>query len=252
MNDDAGNLNSSIPRHIAVIMDGNGRWAAQHGRPRFAGHRAGVKSARQIVEACAEAQVETLTLFAFSSENWQRPVEEVNALMRLFIEVLQREVSALHENGICLRFIGARDNLPTILQKRIDDAENKTAANTRMTLVLAVSYGGRWDIVQATRRIAAKVSAGELEEQDIDEAVISRHLSLAAYENPDLLIRTGGEKRVSNFLLWDLAYTEIHFTDTLWPDYNDQDLAAAFEFFSQRQRRFGRLNGQKEAGNPSR
>ena len=243
----ADNSNSSIPRHVAVIMDGNGRWAAQHGRPRFAGHRAGVKSARQIVEACAEAQVETLTLFAFSSENWKRPVDEVNALMRLFIEVLQREVSALHENGVRMRFIGARESLPTILQKRLDDAETKTAANTRMTLILAVSYGGRWDIVQATRRIAAKVSAGELEAQDIDEAVVARHMSLAAYDDPDLLIRTGGESRISNFLLWDLAYTEIHFTDTLWPDFDDKDLAAAFEFFSQRQRRFGRLNGRKEA-----
>jgi len=242
----AENSTPSIPRHVAVIMDGNGRWAAQQGRPRFAGHRAGVKSARQIVEACAEAQVETLTLFAFSSENWQRPVEEVNALMRLFIEVLQREVTALHENGIRLRFIGVRENLPTILQKRIDDAEIKTAANTGMTLVLAVSFGGRWDIVQATRRIATKVRAGELEVQDIDEAVMSRHLSLAVFDDPDLLIRTGGEKRVSNFLLWDLAYTEIHFTDTLWPSFDDRDLAEAFEFFSQRQRRFGRVGGRKE------
>jgi len=228
-------------------MDGNGRWAAQHGRPRFSGHRAGVKSARQIVEACAEAGVETLTLFAFSSENWQRPVAEVNALMRLFIEVLQREVSTLHENGIRLRFIGARENLPTILQKRIDDAENKTAGNTRMTLMLAVSFGGRWDILQATKRIATKVRTGELDVQDIDEAVISRHLSLAAYTDPDLLIRTGGEKRVSNFLLWDLAYTEIYFTDTLWPGFDHADLAAAFEFFGHRQRRFGRLSDRNEA-----
>lgn len=241
------NSHQPIPRHVAVIMDGNGRWAAQHGRPRFSGHRAGVKSARQIVEACAEANVETLTMFAFSSENWQRPVDEVNALMRLFIEVLQREVSALHQNGVRLRFIGARENLPTILQKRIEDAENKTAANTRMTLVLAVSYGGRWDIVQAMKRIGVKVSAGEIEAQDVDEAVVARHMSLAAYQDPDLLIRTGGERRISNFLLWDLAYTEIHFTDTLWPDFGDKDLAAAFEFFSQRQRRFGQLSGQKEA-----
>jgi len=248
MSKEADNSHRSIPRHVAVIMDGNGRWASQNGLPRFAGHRAGVKTARQIVEACAQAQVETLTLFAFSSENWQRPVEEVNALMRLFIEVLQREVSALHENGIRLRFIGARENLPTILQKRIDDAENKTAANTRMTLLLAVSFGGRWDIVQAARRIALKVRAGELDVEDIDEAVFSRHLSLAVYNDPDLLIRTGGEKRVSNFLLWDLAYTEIHFSDTLWPNFGDNDLAAAFEFFSQRQRRFGQLHIRKEVG----
>lgn len=252
MTKEADNSNSSVPRHVAVIMDGNGRWATQHGRARFAGHRAGVKSARQIVEACAEAEVETLTLFAFSSENWQRPVAEVNALMRLFIEVLQREVAALHENGIRLRFIGARESLPSMLQKRIENAETKTAANTRMTLVLAVSYGGRWDIVQATRCIAAKVSAGELDVQDIDEAVMARHLSLAICANPDLLIRTGGEKRISNFLLWDLAYSEIHFTDTLWPDFGNEDLTAAFEFFGQRQRRFGRLNGQKKLSGPSR
>jgi len=251
MSKDADNLNFPLPRHVAVIMDGNGRWAAQHGRARFAGHRAGVKATRLIVEACAEAEVETLTLFAFSSENWQRPVAEVNALMRLFIEVLQREVASLHENGIRLRFIGARENLPTILQKRIEDAENKTAANTRMTLILAVSYGGRWDIVQATRRIAAKVSAGELDAEDIDEAVMSRHLSLSICDNPDLLIRTGGEKRISNFLLWDLAYSEIYFSDTLWPDFNEKDLTAAFEFFGQRQRRFGRLNGQKKVSGPT-
>ncbi len=247
MNKESDNSARSIPRHVAVIMDGNGRWAAQLGRPRFVGHRAGVKSARQIVEACAQAEVETLTMFAFSSENWQRPVEEVNALMRLFIEVLQREVSALHENGIRLRFIGARESLPSILQKRIEDAENKTAANNRMTLVLAVSFGGRWDIVQATRRIADKVRAGEIDVEDIDETVISRHLSLAVFEDPDLLIRTGGEKRVSNFLLWDLAYTEIHFTDTLWPDFCKDDLTEAFEFFGQRQRRFGRVGARIKA-----
>ena len=247
MNSEADNTHRSIPRHVAVIMDGNGRWASQLGRPRFVGHRAGVKSARQIVEACAQAEVETLTLFAFSSENWQRPAEEVNALMRLFIEVLQREVAALHENGIRLRFIGAREHLPEILQKRIEDAENRTAANTRMTLVLAVSFGGRWDIVQAAKRIAEKVRAGGLDPGDIDETVMARHLSLAAYDDPDLLIRTGGEKRVSNFLLWDLAYTEIHFTDTLWPDFCKQDLTEAFEFFGQRQRRFGRVGTRKEA-----
>jgi undecaprenyl diphosphate synthase len=237
-----------MPRHVAIIMDGNGRWASRRGRPRFAGHRAGVKSARQVVESCAQAGVETLTLFAFSSENWQRPAEEVNALMRLFIEVLQREVSALHENGIRLQFIGARENLPEILQKRIEAAEVKTAANTRMTLILAVSFGGRWDIVQASRQIAAKVRMGEMEVDDIDERSFARHTSLAAYDDPDLLIRTGGEKRVSNFLLWDLAYSEIYFTDTLWPNFGNDDLEAALEFFSQRQRRFGRVGDRKEVG----
>lgn len=235
------------PRHVAIIMDGNGRWAKQHGRPRFAGHRAGVKTARSIVEACAQAEIEVLTLFAFSSENWNRPADEVNALMRLFVEVLQREVDALHENGIRLKFIGARRNLPTILQKRMEDGETKTAGNTRMTLVLAVAFGGRWDIVQAVRRIAAKAKSGDLNAADIDEATVARHLSLAGLTAPDLLIRTGGERRVSNFLLWDFAYTEIWFTDALWPDFGDQDLADGFAFFSARQRRFGGIDeGQIE------
>jgi undecaprenyl diphosphate synthase len=238
-----------LPRHVAVIMDGNGRWANHHGKRRFSGHRAGVKSARKIVEACAQAGVEVVTLFAFSSENWNRPAEEVNSLMRLFVEVLQREVDALHENGIRLKFIGARDNLPTILQKRIEDAERRTAGNSRMQLVLAVAFGGRWDIVTAVRKLAAKARAGEIEPGEIDEAVVYRHLSLAGLPEPDLLIRTGGENRVSNFLLWDFAYTEIWFTDTLWPDFGDDDLAAELKFFGSRERRFGRVGDmRKKAG----
>ncbi|MEO8444652.1 MAG: polyprenyl diphosphate synthase, partial [Gammaproteobacteria bacterium] len=167
------------PAHVAIIMDGNGRWAARNGKPRHAGHRAGVKSARAVVEACAEADVKVLTLFAFSSENWKRPPSEVDALMRLFVEVLQREVDTLHENGIQLRFIGARESLPTILRKRMADAEARTAANSRMTLVLAVAYGGQWDMVQAVRRIAQKIRSGDLDPADIDEALIDRHRALA-------------------------------------------------------------------------
>jgi undecaprenyl diphosphate synthase len=235
------------PRHVAIIMDGNGRWATNHGRPRFAGHRAGVKAARTVVEDCAEAGVEVLTLFAFSSENWSRPAKEVNALMRLFVEVLQREVDALHENGIRLKFIGDRQQLPTILQKRMQDAEAKTAANTGMSLILAVAFGGRWDITQALQRIAEKVKSGDLDVSEVDESVIARHMSLSGYDEPDLLIRTGGERRVSNFLLWDFAYTEIFFTDTLWPDFMAEKLEEAFEFFGQRERRFGRVDGQMEA-----
>ena len=230
------------PRHVAIIMDGNGRWAKQHGRPRFAGHRAGVKTARSIVEACAQAEIEVLTLFAFSSENWNRPAAEVNALMRLFVEVLQREVEVLHKNGIRLKFIGARQSLPTILQKRMEDAETKTAGNVRMTLVLAVAFGGRWDIVQAVRRIAAKAKTGDLNAADIDEATVARHLSLVGLSEPDLLIRTGGERRVSNFLLWDFAYTEIWFTDRLWPDFDEHDLDEGLVFFRARQRRFGSID----------
>lgn len=228
-------------------MDGNGRWATNHGRPRFAGHRAGVKAARTVVEVCAEAGVEVLTLFAFSSENWSRPAKEVNALMRLFVEVLQREVDALHENGIRLKFIGDRQQLPTILQKRMQDAEAKTAANTGMSLILAVAFGGRWDITQALQRIAEKVKSGDLDVSEVDESVIARHMSLSGCDEPDLLIRTGGERRVSNFLLWDFAYTEIFFTDTLWPDFMAEKLEEAFEFFGQRERRFGRVDGQMEA-----
>lgn len=228
-------------------MDGNGRWATNHGRPRFAGHRAGVKAARTVVEVCADAGVEVLTLFAFSSENWSRPAKEVNALMRLFVEVLQREVDALHENGIRLKFIGDRQQLPTILQKRMQDAELKTAGNTRMSLILAVAFGGRWDITQAMQRIADKVKSGDLDVSEVDESVIARHMSLSGCDEPDLLIRTGGERRVSNFLLWDFAYTEIFFTDTLWPDFMAEKLEEAFEFFSHRERRFGRVNDQMEA-----
>ncbi len=229
----------SVPRHIAVIMDGNGRWAASHGKARLAGHRAGVKAARDCVEVCAEIGVNTLTLFAFSSENWRRPADEVNGLMRLFVEVLQREVDALHRNGIRLRFVGDRSGLPEILQKRMADAEALTVANQRMNLMLAIGYGGRWDITQAARRIATKVQSGELAVDSIDEELFARHLSLVSLPEPDLMIRTGGECRVSNFLLWNLAYSEIFFTDTLWPDFNRRDLEASCEFFGRRERRFG-------------
>lgn len=244
---DSEKLPARLPRHVAIIMDGNGRWAVRHGKPRFAGHRAGVKVARAVVESCAKAGIEVLTLFAFSSENWNRPADEVNALMRLFVEVLQREAAALHENGIRLRFIGERRNLPTILQKRMVDAETMTQGNQRMTLILAVGFGGRWDLVQAMQRIASKVRSGDLDVADIDQSVVARHMSMAGISEPDLLIRTGGECRVSNFLLWDFAYTELFFTDTLWPDFDDSNLLEAFEFYGHRKRRFGRVDEPIEA-----
>jgi undecaprenyl diphosphate synthase len=243
----SNSLPERLPRHVAIIMDGNGRWATRNGRPRFAGHRAGVKVARSVVESCATAGIEYLTLFAFSSENWNRPPDEVNALMRLFVEVLQREVTALHENGIRLRFIGERQNLPAILQKRMTDAEAMTLGNQRMTLILALAFGGRWDLVRTTQRIAAKVRCGDLDVADIDESVVARHTSLAGIPEPDLLIRTGGEHRVSNFLLWEFAYTELHFTDTLWPNFVDANLQEAFDFYNQRERRFGRVEDHAEA-----
>jgi undecaprenyl diphosphate synthase len=246
MSEEVTGTNDPTPRHVAIIMDGNGRWAAAHGRARHAGHRAGVRAARAVVEASVEAGVDVLTLFAFSSENWSRPTDEVNGLMRLFIEVLQRELDALHDNGIRLRFVGARDQLPTILQKRMADAEARTASNARMTLVVAIAYGGRWDVLQAIRRIATKIEAGELKAAEVDESVVTRHLSLAGLPAPDLLVRTGGEYRVSNFLLWDLAYTEVFFCPTLWPDFDLAQLQAALEFFTHRQRRFGRTAEQLE------
>ncbi len=246
MSDNCASHLNVLPRHVAIIMDGNGRWASRHGRARHSGHRAGVRSARAIVEASAKAGVEVLTLFAFSSENWHRPADEVNSLMRLFIEVLQREVEALDENDIELRFVGDRAQLPTILRRRMADAEARTAGNTRMKLVLAIGYGGRWDMLQAVQRIATKVRDGELDAGAIDQKLLDRHTSMAGLPDVDLLVRTGGEYRISNFLLWDLAYAEIFFTETLWPDFDSAELDAALDFFGQRLRRFGRTSDQLE------
>ncbi len=233
-----------IPRHIAIIMDGNGRWARANGRARYVGHRAGVKATRNIVELAAERGVSALTLFAFSSENWSRPAEEVSSLMRLFLEVLQREVDVLDKNDVQVRFIGARDELSVRLQKRLAAAEAQTVNNKGMKLLLAVAYGGRWDIVQAVRAIGAQVEQGQIAAADINEQSVARELSLAGMEPPDLLIRTGGEHRISNFLLWDMAYSELYFTDTLWPDFGAEDLDQAIRFFGGRQRRFGRTGEQ--------
>jgi undecaprenyl diphosphate synthase len=233
-----------VPSHIAVIMDGNGRWARANGRLRHAGHREGVKSTRKIVEAAAERGVKALTLFAFSSENWSRPQEEVTSLMSLFLEVLQREVDALDKNGIRLRFIGAREELSARLQKRLAAAEAQTANNSGMQLVLAVAYGGRWDIAQSVREIASQVENKQLAAADVDETTIANNMSLAGMDAPDLIIRTGGERRISNFLLWDMAYSELYFTDTLWPEFCEQDLDLAIDFFRGRERRFGRTGEQ--------
>lgn len=235
------------PRHVAVIMDGNGRWAARRALPRPAGHRMGVKAVKQTVEGCAKRGVEVLTLFAFSSENWQRPREEVSMLMGRFLEALDNEVDDLHKNNIRLRFIGRLDQLSTALRDRIQAAEALTAHNTRMTLVIAIAYGGRWDLSAASQEIARRCVAGEMRIEDIDEAVIGNCVSLAGLPDPDLFIRTGGEQRISNFLLWNLAYTELYFCDTLWPDFGDEELAAALDYFAGRQRRFGLAPGQVES-----
>jgi len=228
-----------VPRHVAIIMDGNGRWAAQHGEARHYGHRAGAESVRQAVETCARAGVEALTLFAFSSENWQRPAAEVNMLMELFMRVLDRETTRLHENGIRLQIIGDRSRLSEKLQTRCQAAETLTAGNERMVLNIAASYGGRWDIAQAARRLAEAVAAGELAPEAIDETMVGERVCLAGLPEPDLFVRTGGEQRVSNFLLWQLAYTELYFTPVLWPDFDAAQMTRALEWYAGRERRFG-------------
>lgn len=225
-------------------MDGNGRWARARNKPRHAGHRAGVRSVRVTVETAAKHGVECLTLFAFSSENWGRPEEEVSSLMSLFVEALRREVSELHRNNVKLRFIGARELLNPGLVKKIEAAEEKTSRNTGLLLNVAVAYGGRWDILMATRRLAAKVAQGELAVDDIDEATLSAELQLANCPEPDLLIRTGGEQRISNFLLWNLAYAELWFTDVLWPEFDAPHFESALRYFAQKQRRYGHTGEQ--------
>lgn len=238
---------SGVPRHIAVIMDGNGRWAAARALPRTAGHGMGVRSVKQIVESCAKRGVEVLTLFAFSSENWRRPREEVSMLMNRFLEALDEEVEGLHRNGLRVRFIGNLPQLSTALRDRMEAAMRLTEANTGMTLVIAVAYGGRWDIAVAARELASRCVAGELQADAIDETAVGAHMALTGLPDPDLLIRTGGEQRISNFLLWNLAYTELYFCDTLWPDFGTRELDAAIEHFSRRQRRFGLTPNQVEA-----
>ncbi len=233
-----------LPDHVAIIMDGNGRWARAHGHPRHVGHREGVKATREIVEAAAQRGIKTLTLFAFSSENWNRPTEEVSSLMSLFVEVLKREIRTLDKNSIRVRFIGARDQLSGRLQKMLADAERRTVNNARMNLVLAVAYGGRWDILNAVRDLAAEVERGVKKADEITEADLASRLSLAGLSSPDLLIRTGGEHRISNFLLWDMAYSELYFTDTLWPEFTADDLERALAFYANRERRFGKTGEQ--------
>lgn len=237
------------PRHVAVIMDGNGRWAARRALPRQAGHKAGIKPVRTMVEHCAQRGVEVLTLFAFSSENWRRPPEEISALMRLFIEALKREVAELDANGIRLRFIGQLDALGSELSAAIEAAQARTQDNSRMDLVLAVAYGGRWDLAAAARTLAREVEAGKLAAEDIDESRFEAALATASLPPVDLLIRSGGEQRISNFLLWDLAYSELYFTDVLWPDFTAAELDAALDYYVGRQRRFGCTGDQVEIEN---
>ena len=235
----------SVPQHIAIIMDGNGRWAEARGEPRHAGHKEGVRPVRMCIEECARRKVAALTLFAFSSENWSRPAIEVGSLMQLFLDAIDREVQDLNRNGVRLRFIGDRQALSVKLQARMAASEELTAANTGLRLQVAVSYGGRWDILQAARKLAAAVASGALRVDAIDEARFARELSLHDVPDPDLFIRTGGDHRISNFLLWNLAYTEIYVCDTLWPDFDLQQLEAALASFAGRERRFGLTREQQ-------
>lgn len=237
---------SPLPRHIAIIMDGNGRWANKRHLPRFAGHKAGVEAVRNIVRDCAKRKIEVLTLFAFSSENWRRPKKEVSLLMDLLMTSLQREVSKLHENNVRLKIIGDRKAYSKKLQKQIETAEYLTRDNKGLVLVVAVNYGGRWDIVQAVKQLAEQVKEGQIDVTQINEDLLGAYLELHDVPEPDLFIRTGGEERVSNFLLWHLAYTEMYFTEVLWPDFDVNEFRDALISFAKRQRRFGQTGEQVE------
>lgn len=233
-----------VPRHIAIVMDGNGRWAKARHRPRSFGHNAGRKAVRAVIESCMREGVQALTLFAFSSENWQRPEDEVSALMGLFVRALDKEVDELHANGVRLRFIGDLGAFDEPLRQRMQASMARTAGNDRLQVNIAVNYGGRWDIVQASRQAAEAVKRGELDADDIDEAMLSRWMSLAELPPLDLFIRTGGECRISNFLLWQAAYAELYFTDTLWPDFDQACLRQAIDDYARRERRYGRTGEQ--------
>jgi undecaprenyl diphosphate synthase len=235
-----------LPRHVAIVMDGNGRWAKLRKMPRIYGHRSGVQSVREIVEACLNKGIGVLTLFAFSSENWKRPTNEVSLLMELFISSLKSEVQSLHKNGVRLAFVGDRAPFSPQLREQMQNAEQLTSANTRLALIIAANYGGRWDINQATRQVCEDVQQGKLAVDDITPDVLQSKMALAGLPEPDLFIRTGGEKRISNFLLWQLAYTELYFTEILWPDFDRKAFDNALNEYTGRQRRFGLTGEQVE------
>lgn len=231
-----------MPRHVAIIMDGNGRWAQRRGKSASVGHRTGVETVRRVLEICSGHGIKVVTLFAFSSENWQRPSLEVKALMTLFSTYLKKEVGNLHKDGVCIRFIGDRQKFNAGLLKQMQAAEELTASNQSTTLVIAVDYGGQWDITQAARKLAERVAAGSMTVEQIDEQALDAEITLADLPKPDLCIRTAGEQRISNFLLWQLAYAELFFTETLWPDFGEQDMQQALDSFCARERRYGGRN----------
>ncbi|WP_339049525.1 isoprenyl transferase [Rickettsiella endosymbiont of Xylota segnis] len=232
------------PRHIAIIMDGNGRWAKRRHLPRMLGHQEGVKAVRKVIKLCGEMKIEALTLFAFSSENWQRPEQEVNYLMTLFLNTLKNEIDKLTKNNVQLRMVGNLEGFNQPLREWIDKSQTLTAKNTGLQLVIAVNYSGQWDIVQAAQRIMNQVKSGKLETEILTREIFAEYLSLADLPAVDLLIRTSGEYRISNFLLWQLAYTELYFTDVLWPDFDEHELNKALQFYTQRERRFGCISEQ--------
>lgn len=234
----------AVPRHVAIVMDGNGRWAKARFMPRLIGHQRGVEAVRKVIRACNHAGVECLTLFAFSSENWKRPLEEVSGLMSLFMLVLERETAGLIRHNVSMRFIGDRTAFSASLQEKIASVEQQTSHCTGMVLLIAANYGGRWDILQASQKLAAKVANGELVASELTEHDLNREMCTFGLPEPDLFIRTGGEQRISNFLLWQLAYTELYFTDKLWPEFDEHALQAAFNDYASRQRRFGMTSEQ--------
>ncbi len=236
-----------LPAHIAIIMDGNGRWAKARNKPRVYGHKQGVAAVRKVVEHCAERGVGYLTLFAFSSENWNRPPAEVKLLLELLVTVLETDLQRLHNNGIKLNIIGDLSAFSKRIQKKITAGLTLTENNTNMTLTIAINYGGRWDVMQASKRIATEVAAGHLQVEDLDERRFNSYLATHNLPDPDLLVRTGGEQRISNFLLWQAAYAEYYFTDCYWPDFDQRELDLAITGFSQRQRRYGKTDEQIDA-----
>lgn len=241
---------NKLPRHVAIIMDGNGRWAKEREEDRIYGHHEGVVSVREIVNGCAELGISYLTLYAFSTENWNRPKHEVDALMELLVNTIRKEVDELKKNNVRLHVIGDFESLPAICQKELNEAKDITATNTGLNLILALSYSARWEITEAAKKIAADVKAGKVQEQDIDDKLYHNYLTTAAYPDPELMIRTSGEYRISNFLLYQLAYAELYFTNTHWPDFRKPQLYEALLNYQQRERRFGKTSEQIQTNSP--
>lgn len=242
-------LTQKIPHHVAIVMDGNGRWAERQGLPRVEGHRVGVNVVKAMVRCCIEKKITVLSLFAFSCENWQRPAQEVEFLMDLFLQALAKEIDELHQNGVRLCFTGDRQVLSSLLQQQMQTAEQLTQANTALTLNVVMNYTGQWDILQATRRIATQIQQGHLTPDCINESIFSHYLSTDGLPNPDLFIRTSGEQRISNFFLWQLAYTELYFTNVLWPDFSTEEFEKALIFYAYRERRYGKTSCQIKGEN---